>query len=177
MTKFENKANELGLDVKNLSKALNKEVAEYYEGVDELNNLKATLDGATDEEAESIKNEIQELEEVLADFDELLVEKVEKYNLNKANYDEKLKKMAEGRERAKQAKAQAQVTPQVVQTQPTETQPTPPVEEPIAKVVDEPTPQPTQEEKPKEEKSDWTWLVLAGLVGAVTLGAVILRKK
>ena len=165
MTKFEKKANELGLDVNNLSKALVKEVNEYYDGINELQTLKESLASATNEEAEAINDEIQELQEVLNDFDELLVEKVEKYSQNKASYDDKLKKMAEGRERAKLAKQQGQAQPQPK----VDPQPQPKVE-PQAKPTN-------NDENPKEEKSDWGWLVLAGIVGAVTLGAVILRKK
>lgn len=179
MSKFENKAKELGLDLNDLSKSLKKEVSEYNEGLKELSDLKDQLENASDEEAQSIQDEINELEDVLNDFDVLLVQKIEKYNQNKASYDEKLKKMAEGREKAKLAKQQGQATPPTPIVEPT-LEPTPtPIVEPIV----DPTPQPTptskdEEPKPKEEeKSDWTWLILAGLVGAVTLGAVILRKK
>jgi biotin carboxyl carrier protein len=179
MTNFEKKANELGLDVNNLSKALNKEVNEYYEGVNELKNLKDSLADADGEEAEKVQEEINELEDVLNDFDDLLVQKIEKYNLNKASYDEKLKKMAEGRERAKLAK-QGQTDPQT-QSQPQEQQPQPqpqPQNQPQAQPKAQSEPQKTEDEStPKEEKSDWGWLVFAGIVGAVTLGAVWLRKK
>jgi len=163
MTKFEKKANELGLDVNNLSKALNKDVNEYYEGIGELKNLKESLASATNEEEQGINDEISELSEVLNDFDDLLVEKIEKYSLNKVSYDDKVRKMSEGRERAKQAKLQGQPQPQ-------------PQPQPQAKV--EPQVQPKiEEETTKEEKSDWGWLIFAGVVGAITLGAVMLRKK
>jgi uncharacterized phage infection (PIP) family protein YhgE len=173
MTKFEKKANELGLDLNDLSKALKKDVNEYFEGVNELKTLQDSLVNAQEDEVESIQNEIAELQDVLNDFDDLLVEKVEKYNQNKASYDEKLKKMAEGRERAKQAKMQGQPQPQPQPQPRVEPQPQP---QPQPRV--EPQAQPTnEEEKPKEEKSDWGWLIFAGIVGAVTLGAVMLRKK
>ena len=181
MTNFEKKANELGLDVNNLSKALNKEVNEYYDGVNELKTLKDSLADADGEEAEKVQEEINELEEVLNDFDDLLVQKIEKYNLNKASYDEKLKKMAEGRERAKLAKQQGQSEPQPQpqEPQPQEPQPQPqPQNQPQAQPKTQSEPQKTEDEStPKEEKSDWGWLIFAGIVGAVTLGAVWLRKK
>jgi hypothetical protein len=172
MTKFEKKANELGLDMNNLSKALIKEVNDYYEGIDDLKSLKESLNDASDEEAEAIQNEIDELQDVLNDLDVLLVQKIEKYNQNKASYDDKIKKMAEGREKAKQAKLQGQAQPQPTPQPQAQAQPQPQVQ-PKVETQGKTN---TEEEAPKE-KDDWGWLVFAGIVGAITLGAVILRKK
>lgn len=168
MAKFEKKINELGLEIGKLSKSLNSEVNEYYKGINEVNELRESLESAEVDEVEGIENDINEAEEALNDFDELLVEKIEKYNLNKASYDEKLRKMAEGRERAKLAKAQGG-TPPTPNPQP---KATPPID------GGQPQPTPTPNSEPKEEeKSDWSWLIVAGIVGALTLGAVVLRKK
>lgn len=183
MTKFEKKANELGLDLNDLSKAIKKEVNDYYEGVNELKTLKDSLNDAEEGDVEAIQNEINELEEVLNDFDVLLVQKIEKFNQNKASYDDKIKKMAEGRERAKQAKLQGQANPTPLSTSNVEYSPTTIPTSDVSKLVEpQPQVQPQQqpkieEETPKEEKSDWSWLIIAGIVGAVTLGAVMLRKK
>jgi hypothetical protein len=180
MAKFENKITELGLQHDTLSKALKTDINEYYNAEKELEDLQSSLKNADDEEKESIQDEIKELKEVLNDFDDLIIQKIEKFDKNKDFYEERMKKMAEGREKAKQAKAQGVYQPK--QKQPTETQPIqneptqaqPQQAQPIAK---EENSKVEQTEESKEEKKDWSWLILAGIVGAVTLGAVILRKK
>jgi DNA repair exonuclease SbcCD ATPase subunit len=175
MAKFENKITELGLQHDTLSKALKIDINEYYNAEKELEDLQSSLKNADDEEKESIQDEIKELKEVLNDFDDLIIQKIEKLDKNKDFYEERMKKMAEGREKAKQAKAQGVYQPkqkQQIEAQPTQTQPTqaqPTIKEENSKVENN--------EEIKEEKKDWSWLILAGIVGAVTLGAVILRKK
>lgn len=176
MTKFEKKANDLGLDLNDLSKAIKKEVNDYYVGVNELKTLKDSLNDAEEGDVEAIQNEINELEEVLNDFDVLLVQKIEKFNQNKASYDDKIKKMAEGRERAKQSKLQGQAKGESGSSLP-QTQPQPQPQPQVQPKVEEQAKPITQEETQKEEKSDWGWLIFVGIVGAVTLGAVMLRKK
>jgi hypothetical protein len=138
MKKFEKKINELGLEVGKLSANLNKEVAEFYEAEKEYNQLKEELKDAKDEDVESIKNDLKDGLETLMDFDEMLVQSVETYAKNKPAYDEKVRRMTEGREKKKLAQAQnvtntstpiTQVAPQIPLQPIIDTPPTPKVEE------------------------------------------------
>jgi hypothetical protein len=185
MAKFQNKINELELQFDSLSKAIKNDINEYLNAEKELEELKSSLQNANDEEKESIEDDINELKEVLNDFDNLIIQKIEKFNKNKGFYDERMKNMAQGRERAKQAKLQNQSQPPLQ----VQNQSQPPLQGTVtleAKNIDKTTltqqkvetqVKNNTEENPKEEKSDWSWLIIAGIVGAVTLGAVILRKK
>jgi chromosome segregation ATPase len=163
MRNFEKKINELGFEVGKLSVNLNKEVAEFYEVQKELNDLKEELKDAKDEDVESIENEIKEGEEALIDFDEMIVESLEKYARNKPAYDEKLRKMAEGREKKKMAKNESNSTPQ---TQ-TQAQLEPIVgtsTSPLQPIIDTP-PTPKVEEKKSGllETLGWGALAIAGI--------------
>ena len=159
MRNFEKKINELGFEVGKLSVNLNKEVAEFYEVQKELNDLKEELKDAKDEDVESIQNEIIEGENALIDFDEMIVENVEKYARNKPAYDEKIRRMTEGREKKKMAKNQSNSTPQ------TQLEPivgTPP--SPLQPIIDTP-PTPKVEEKKSGllETLGWGALAIAGI--------------
>ena len=132
MRNFEKKIKELGFEVGKLSGTLNKEVAEFYQVQKELNDLKEELKDAKDGDVESIKNEIREGEEALLDFDDMLVESVETYAKNKPAYDEKVRRMTEGREKKKLAKNESNATPPP---------PPPPTLEPI---LDTPPPTPLE---------------------------------
>ena len=83
MAKFENKITELGLQHDTLSKALKTDINEYYNAEKELEDLQSSLKNADDEEKESIQDEIKELKEVLNDFDDLIIQKIEKFDKNK----------------------------------------------------------------------------------------------
>ena len=111
MRKFEKKIKELGFELGKLSGILNKEVAEFYQVEKELNELKEELQNANGGDVESIENEIREGEEALLDFDEMLEESVETYAKNKPAYDEKVRRMTEGREKKKLAKIESNATP------------------------------------------------------------------
>lgn len=171
MRNFEKKIKELGFEVGKLSVSLNKEVAEFYEAEKELKGLKEELKDAKDEDVESIQIEIKEAEEALVDFDELIVENLEKYAKNKPAYDEKLRKMAEGRE--KKRLAQSQGTPTTIPTPPPTPTPTPtfepivdtPPPPPLEPIVDTP---PTPKVEEKEESSlletlGWGALAILGI--------------
>ena len=151
MRKFEKKIKELGFEVGKLSGSLNKEVTEFYQAEKELNELKEELKNANEGDVESIENEIKEGEEAMLDFDEMLVENVETYAKNKPAYDEKVRRMTEGREKKKLAKIESNATP-----------PPPPPLEPI---VDTP---PTPKVEEKEESSlmatlGWGALAVLGI--------------
>jgi len=166
MRNFEKKIKELGFEVGKLSGNLNKEVAEFYEVQKELNDLREELKDAKDSDVESIQNEIEEGEKALVDFDEMLVENVEKYAKNKPAYDEKIRKMTEGREKKKLAQSQAIPTPPPFTPTPTlepivDTPPPPPLEP----IVDTP-PTPKVEEKKESgllETLGWGALAVLGI--------------
>ena len=173
MRNFEKKINELGLEVGKLSTSLNKEVAEFYEVQKELNDLKEELKDAKDGDVESIQNEIKEGEEALIDFDEMIVENVEKYVRNKPAYDEKVRRMTEGREKKKMAKNQSNSTP-LTQTQP-QLEPivnTPP--QPALEPIVDTTPTP-KVEKESNFLENLGWGILA--IGGIFVGLRLFKNK
>ena len=163
MRKFEKKIKELGFEVGKLSGSLNKEVAEFYQVEKELNELKEELQNANGGDVESIENEIREGEEALLDFDEMLEESVETYAKNKPAYDEKVRRMTEGREKKKMAKNESNATPPIPSTPQLEpivgTQPSP--LQPI--VHTPPTPKVEEKKSGLLETLGWGALAIAGI--------------
>jgi hypothetical protein len=161
MRNFEKKIKELGFEVGKLSVNLNKEVSEFYEVQKELNDLKEELKDAKDGDVESIQNEIKEGEEALIDFDEMIVENVEKYAKNKPAYDEKIRRMTEGREKKKLAKNESNSTP----TPPPTLEPivdTPPPT-PLEPIVDTPPTPKVEEESSLMANLGWGALAILGI--------------
>lgn len=163
MRKFEKKIKELGFEVGKLSGSLNKEVAEFYQAEKELNELKEELKNANEGDVESIENEIKEGEEAMLDFDEMLVENVETYAKNKPAYDEKVRRMTEGREKKKLAKIESNATPPPTPTptlEPIVDTPPPPPLEPI---VDTPPTPKVEEESSLMANLGWGALAVLGI--------------
>ena len=161
MRNFEKRIKELGFEVGKISQSVNKEIKEFYQVEKELNDLREELKDAKESDKEAILNEIQEGEEALNDFDEMLVEKVENYAKNKPTYDEVARKMTEGREKKKLAKTESNATPPPTPTlEPIVDTPPPPPLEPI---VDTPPTPKVEEESSLMATLGWGALAVLGI--------------
>ncbi len=180
MRKFEKKINELNLVKGNLSKSLNKNIKDFDTLEQSLVGLQAELREAkskddNDEEIERITGEVEDLKGQLEDFDEVLTEKVQSYSDNYDSYQERIRKMDEGRKAKAAAKTQA--------TPPAD--PTPAPAEPVPTPNPEPQPQPTPAADPapapkveeKEEKgTNWLLWGVLGVAG-IFVGINLFKNK
>ena len=176
MRKFEKKINELNLVKGKLSKALNSNIKDFEMLEQSLVGLHAELREAeakenNEDEVEKLTQESEELEEQLENFDGVLTEKVQVYADNYDSYQERIRKMDEGRKAKAAAKSQqtAAVEPapapkseQIVQ--PTQQQAAPP-----------PPPAPKEEEKEKKGTNWVLWGVLG--VAGIFLGINLYKNK
>lgn len=176
MRKFEKKINELNLVKGKLSKALNSNIKDFEMLEQSLVGLHAELREAeakenNEDEVERLSQESEELEEQLENFDDVLTEKVQTYADNYDSYQERIRKMDEGRKAKAAAKSQqtAAVEPapapkseQIVQ--PTQQQAAPP-----------PPPAPKEEEKEKKGTNWVLWGVLG--VAGIFLGINLYKNK
>lgn len=191
-----------GLTGKKLSKTLTNQINLFKSAeleIEQLNEQKKAAEEAGDEEKQKqIQSQIDELNDDLSNADEELVISLDKYVKMLPVY---LKKSAHMHSTIK-GKAQAPPVDPVDPVAPVD--PVDPVEpvvpvvsipavspvpavpavssvEPVTPVPSsEPTPtpasEPTPTPEPKKKNSDATWWIVAGLVAAVTLGAVILKR-
>ena len=151
MRKFEKKINELNLVKGKLSKALNSNIKDFEMLEQSLVGLHAELREAeakenNEDEVEKLTQESEELEEQLENFDGVLTEKVQVYADNYDSYQERIRKMDEGRKAKAAAKSQ--------QTAAVEPAPAPqpePIVEPAPQAAPPPPP-PAPKEEEKEKK-------------------------
>ena len=175
MRKFEKKINELILVKAKLSKALNSNIKDFEMLEQSLVGLHAELRGAeaienNEEEVEKLAQESEELEEQLENFDGVLTEKVQTYADNYDSYQERIRKMDEGRKAKSAAKAQqAAPAPQPA-----------PIPEPIVEPAPQaaaPPPPPAPKEEEKEEKgTNWLLWGVLGVAG-IFVGINLFKNK
>jgi Asp-tRNA(Asn)/Glu-tRNA(Gln) amidotransferase C subunit len=175
MRKFEKKINELNLVKGKLSKALNSNIKDFEMLEQSLVGLHAELRGAeaienNEEEVEKLAQESEELEEQLENFDGVLTEKVQTYADNYDSYQERIRKMDEGRKAKSAAKAQqAAPAPQPA-----------PIPEPILEPAPQaaaPPPPPAPKEEEKEEKgTNWLLWGVLGVAG-IFVGINLFKNK
>ena len=175
MRKFEKKINELNLVKGKLSKALNSNIKDFEMLEQSLVGLHAELRGAeaienNEEEVEKLAQESEELEEQLENFDGILTEKVQLYADNYDSYQERIRKMDEGRKAKSAAKAQqAAPAPQPA-----------PIPEPIVEPAPQaaaPPPPPAPKEEEKEEKgTNWLLWGVLGVAG-IFVGINLFKNK
>ena len=146
MRKFEQKLQELGLSIDDLSIKLKNEIAEFHKMQEMVNEM------ANDEvDSETYDTVIEQLEQA----DEELIHKIIKYDKNKDGYRERAIKMQEARGRK-------------YNTQPN---------------ISQPMPEQRHRENfetggsVKPKKNDTAFWVLAGIVGVISLGGVIMNQK
>lgn len=177
MRKFEKKINELNLVKGKLSKALNSNIKDFEMLEQSLVGLHAELREAeakenNEDEVDKLAQESEELEEQLENFDGVLTEKVQTYADNYDSYQERIRKMDEGRKAKSAAKAQ--------QTAAVEPAPAPqpePIVEPAPQAAAPPPPSPAPKEEEKEEKgTNWLLWGVLGVAG-IFVGINLFKNK
>lgn len=148
----------LGMTEDNCPPSVKKVIKDYYQLVEQYNEAKQLLksDDIEEDEKEAMQEEMEGIRESISEMDALIVEKAEKYKKNEGHY----KKMSDARNNKKKAVATAPSGVNVT--------PTPKGTNPVA--VD-------GLEEPKKKGFSAGWLLLAGVVAVVTLGAVNLNNK
>jgi hypothetical protein len=162
--KWKQRFDELGLTNETISQGLKNKIRDYYDIQQGIADMKQVLaNPSVNDNVEEIQADLEDAIETLEAYDNKLVGDVELYFKNKDTYADKMKKMAEGREKKKQAMASGGATKTTTTTpQATQTQQQP-------KQVETKT-------EGEEKKSNWGWIGFAVLAGVVTLGAVNLFK-
>lgn len=180
MRKFEKKINELNLVKGKLSKALNSNIKDFEMLEQSLVGLHAELREAetienNEEEVEKLAQESEELEEQLENFDAVLTEKVQTYADNYDSYQERIRKMDEGRKAKSAAKAQ--------QAAPVEAAPAPqsasipePIVEPAPQAAAPPPPPAPKEEEKQEKGTNWVLWGVLGVAG-IFVGINLFKNK
>jgi len=174
MRKFEKKINELNLVKGKLSKALNSNIKDFEMLEQSLVGLHAELRQAeakenNEDEVEKLTQESEELEEQLENFDGILTEKVQLYADNYDSYQERIRKMDEGRKAKAAAKSQ--------QTAAVEPAPAPKVE-PIVQPTPQAAPPPAAPKEEVKEKKRTNW-ILWGILGVagIFVGINLYKNK
>jgi hypothetical protein len=176
MRKFEKKINELNLVKGKLSKALNSNIKDFEMLEQSLVGLHAELREAeakenNEEEVEKLTQESEELEEQLENFDGVLTEKVQVYADNYDSYQERIRKMDEGRKAKAAAKSQ--------QTAAVEPAPAPipePIVEPAPQAAAPPPPPAPKEEEKEKKGTNWILWGVLGVAG-IFVGINLFKNK
>ena len=179
MRKFEKKINELNLVKGKLSKALNSNIKDFEMLEQSLVGLHAELREAeakenNEDEVEKLTQESEELEEQLENFDGgniVLTEKVQTYADNYDSYQERIRKMDEGRKAKAAAKSQ--------QTAAVEPAPAPqpePIVEPAPQAAPPPPPPAPKEEEKEKKGTNWVLWGVLGVAG-IFLGINLYKNK
>ena len=176
MRKFEKKINELNLVKGKLSKALNSNIKDFEMLEQSLVGLHAELREAeakenNEDEVEKLTQESEELEEQLENFDGVLTEKVQVYADNYDSYQERIRKMDEGRKAKAAAKSQ--------QTAAVEPAPAPqpePIVEPAPQAAPPPPPPAPKEEEKEKKGTNWVLWGVLGVAG-IFLGINLYKNK
>jgi Asp-tRNA(Asn)/Glu-tRNA(Gln) amidotransferase C subunit len=179
MRKFEKKINQLNLVKGKLSKGLNANIKDFEMLEQSLVGLQAELREAkaqedNDEEVDRLTNEVEELEQQLENFDEILTDKVQSYSDNYEVNQEKVRKMDEARKAKAAARVQATPAPAADPTPAPAPEPTP-VADPTPAPAADPTPAPKVEEK-EEKGTNWLLWGVLGVAG-IFVGINLFKNK
>lgn len=148
MTNFEVRLQELGLSVNELSIKLKNEIAEFYKMQEIVNDL-----ADNEVEKETFDNATEQLQE--ADIE--LVNKINKFDKNKDGYRERAIKMQQARGYHKKNEQKLNNVNSEQQRNINYNY--------------------NAEQIPIKKKNDMAFWVLAGIVGIITLGGVIMNKN
>ena len=170
--KFATLLNELGVQAEATTKKIADAKVEFDEAWNLYQEALADYENVNDEdEKESLKDDIESFEKELQEADDELVKKIRSWDKNKEVWAKGAAALAEKRALKKSGGQEPtpQVTPQVTP------QPTPQVANP------QPIPSNSQFEGDggvvKKKSGNAIWWILAGVVGVVTLGAVVMKKE
>lgn len=169
--KFVELLNENGIDVSTTTTKIKELKKEFDAAWKDYQELYESYEIAEDSEKEAIAEEISDFEKDLEEADDMLVKKINDWIKNKDVWAENTRKLAEGRANKKAAKENA------VQSPPAQPQVVIPASGTIstkgATTVSVSSGVVAEEKK----TSNGGWWLLAGFVGIVTLGAVIMKRE
>ena len=176
MRKFEKKINELNLVKGKLSKALNSNIKDFEMLEQSLVGLHAELREAeaienNEDEVERLTQESEELEEQLENFDGVLTEKVQTYADNYDSYQERIRKMDEGRKAKAAAKSQ-----QTAAVEPAPAPKSEPIVQPTQHQAAPPPPPAPKEEEKEKKGTNWVLWGVLGVAG-IFLGINLYKNK
>ena len=176
MRKFEKKINELNLVKGKLSKALNSNIKDFEMLEQSLVGLHAELREAeakenNEDEVEKLTQESEELEEQLENFDGVLTEKVQVYADNYDSYQERIRKMDEGRKAKAAAKSQ-----QTAAVEPAPAPKSEPILQPTQHQAAPPPPPAPKEEEKEKKGTNWVLWGVLGVAG-IFLGINLYKNK
>jgi hypothetical protein len=160
MHKFEIRLQELGLDVNDLSIRLKNDISEFYSLSEFVNGLGNNYTNLVDDvEKEKYHSAFQNLQIA----DEELVYKIDKFNRNKDGYKERAIKMQEARGLKRENEDNQYNFRQQEQHK------NAPKEQEQTNF--------TEQVEIKKKKNDTAFWILAGIVGVITLGSVMMNKN
>jgi chromosome segregation ATPase len=167
MTTYQEKLNQLKIQASVLPKEIKDNIANLNELIDDLHAKGDEVEALTDPAAITAgEEELDEMEQDIEAIDTAIAVDIETWWANKDKYADRVQAMAKGRESKKALKNGT--PPPVAAAQGATAGQRPAPQEAAASAA------PQSVEK---EENDWAWWVLGGLVAAVTLGTVILKKK
>jgi hypothetical protein len=159
--KYQEKLRELKVDETQLTTVLKDGITDIIDALDALNHAKKDILELDDEESiEELENEIKSLENTIDDLDENLVGKIDKWYVKRIRFKENM-------EKGKNAVIETNIAPTPTQA-PTQT----PIQ-PQAQPKEVPYVEAT--EVPREKKTNWALLLVAGIIAVVTINQVMIR--
>jgi peptidoglycan hydrolase CwlO-like protein len=179
--KYEQTIAELGIEDAKFSKGVLKAIQDVVNQKAECDRLVKKLVGYHEDDRNELEAGLQVQQDILNDLDFKAAEKIAYWDSKKEVWAENAKKLADYRSGkpaaakpsgaisdAKPPKAKVAAAAATTVVTATATEPyVAPLEMPVY-----------EQQPPVEEKNnDWTWWLLAGIVGVATLGAVIMKKK
>jgi phosphomannomutase len=180
--KFQEKMNELGLSVNDLSSSLQRQIGDFYENFAIYKQSLEDLQEYDEEDKDELQQEVNDIAIMINQRDEELVRNIERFNRNKDVYASNAQKMAEGRANKKLAKqnngAISNAVPPVVHEAGVQIpQNSNNITNPVVNNDPNNSNNPAPQQKVEENSSNWGWWALAGIVAVVTLGQVVLKDK
>lgn len=170
----------LGLNDSNMPNMIKKAVRDHtsYQKQIEKTNQMLSRDNLSDRKRGELEDELETYTNALDEQSGVIERKIKQWDKNKDMYAAKGEKL----QAAQIAKKGGQVAPPKTKTPEPPMAPSSVSVTPIAAIENPsipPAPSGTNDggREPKEEKSNWGWLVLVGVVAIASLGAINLSKN
>jgi hypothetical protein len=161
--KYQEKLRELKVDETQLTTVLKDGITDIIDALDALNHAKKDILELDDEESiEELENEIKSLENTIDDLDENLVGKIDKWYVKRIRFKENM-------EKGKNAVIETNIAPTPTQAQ---AQPEAPIQQ---QAQPKEVPYVEATEMPKQKKTNWALLLVAGIIAVVTINQVMIK--
>jgi len=168
--KFATLLNELGVQAEATTKKIADAKVEFDEAWNLYQEALADYENADDDdEKESLKEDIESFEKELQEADDELVKKIKSWDKNKEVWAKGAAALAE--KRAAKKSGGQEPTPQVAP------QPNPKFSTPTPQAIPSNSQFQGDGGVVKKKEGNAIWWILAGVVGVVTLGAVVMKRE